>query len=192
MFDLPLNVDGNCMCPWYSHRWGMRLSEFLQTPDLELLGPPWPENLGQVLGSLLSPLSSKWNQREFIWERVNERRMAIYCWGQWSDKLILPAAERDLLCVMLVFWQHLHTEEGISALWRGGFSGDVIRKKNQCDAEAAAERWGRGFDVLQSGATAFQRSAWCLSALGGTMSRKRSGGIWTKEKAKAQLHFISH
>lgn len=99
MFHLPLNVDGNCMCPWYSHRWGMRLSEFLQTPDLELLGPPWPENLGQVLGSLLSPLSSKWNRREFIWERVNERQMAIYCWGQWSDKLILRAAGRDLLCV---------------------------------------------------------------------------------------------
>lgn len=42
--------------------------------------------------------------------------MAIYYQGQWSDKPILPAAERDLLCVMLVFWQHLHTEKGISAL----------------------------------------------------------------------------
>lgn len=72
--------------------------------------------------------------------------------GQQSDKLILPAAERDLLGV---FWQHLHTEEGISALWRGGFSGDVIRKKNQCDAEAAAEQWGRGFDVLHT--------VWCDS-----------------------------
>lgn len=66
--------------------------------------------------------------------------MAIYCWGQWSDKLILPAAERDLLCDMLVFWQPLQTEEGISTLKRGGFSGDIIRNKNQCDAEAAAEQ----------------------------------------------------
>lgn len=94
----------------------MRLSEFLQTPDLELLGPASPEILGQLLGALLSPLLSKLNQREFSRERTNERRMAIYCWGQWSGKLILPAAERDLLCVMLVFWQHLHAEEGISTL----------------------------------------------------------------------------
>lgn len=56
--------------------------------------------------------------------------MAIYCWGQWSDKLILPAAERDLLCDMLVFWQPFQTEEGISTLKRGGFSGDIIRNKN--------------------------------------------------------------
>lgn len=42
--------------------------------------------LDQVLGSLLSPLLSKWNQRELIGERVNERRVAIYCWvsGQIS------------------------------------------------------------------------------------------------------------
>lgn len=30
-----------------------------------------------------------------------------------------------------------------------------MRKKNQCDAEAAAEQWGRGFDVLHA--------VWCNS-----------------------------
>lgn len=67
--------------------------------------------------------------------------MAIYYQGQWSDKPILPAAERDLLCVMLVFWQHLHTEKGISALLcREEDFQEMSEGKKQCDAEATAEQ----------------------------------------------------
>lgn len=32
MFPLSVTVGGNCICPWYSHRWVMRPSEFLQAP----------------------------------------------------------------------------------------------------------------------------------------------------------------
>lgn len=33
MFPLSVTVDGNCTCPWYSHRWVVRPSEFLQAPE---------------------------------------------------------------------------------------------------------------------------------------------------------------
>lgn len=119
---------------------------------------------------------------------------AIYYWGQWSDKLIVPAAERDLLCVMLVFWQLLHIEEGRSALKGGGFFRRCYEEKELVWWRSSSRTMKQGISCVcypQSGATAFQRSAWYLAGLEGTVSRERSDGIGTKIKIKLSF-FLFH
>lgn len=145
MFPLSLNFDGNYTCPWHSHDkiWDFLISSRCNQPQscLELCDRMfWARYRHPCM-----VLSSKWSQEEFICERVNEREVAIYYQGQWLDKPILLAAEKDLFCVMLVFVQHLHAEKGISTLCcREKDFQETLQGKNQCDGVAASEQRGRG------------------------------------------------
>lgn len=85
MFPLSLNFGGNYIYPRHSHDkiWDFLISSRCNQPQSCLELCDW-----MFWARYRHPcmvLSSKWSQREFICERVNERRVAIYYQGQWLD-----------------------------------------------------------------------------------------------------------